>query len=154
MFGSKFSLNECLKLNVHWSSSAMSWMHNSAAAAASRLGLNGGAEGLRGVAYFDLLHDNSRSYKCCMALSRTVFRIRTLAARTTPSCPTISFSRYQVASSFGFVLLTSISPHLLTEDSLNFHSSGGVVLVVLVNIQRPNGAKSHLYSFEGISLVS
>ena len=121
-------------------------MHNSASAAASRLGLNGGAVGLRGVGSFDLSHDNSRGYKCCMALSRTGFRVRTLAARTTPSRPTISF---------GFVLLTSISPHpLLTENSLNVHSSGGVVLVVLVNIQRTNGAKSHLYSFEGISLVS
>ena len=59
MFGSKFSLYECLKFVVHWSSLAMSWIRNSAAAAASRLGLNGGAVGLRGVASFDLSHYNS-----------------------------------------------------------------------------------------------
>ena len=60
MFGSKFSLYECLKFNVHWSSLAMSWIRNSAAAAASRLGLNGSVVGLRGVASFDLSHSNSR----------------------------------------------------------------------------------------------
>ena len=57
MFGSKFSIYECLKFNVHWSSLAMSWIRNSAAAAASRLGLNGGAVGLIGVVSFDLSHD-------------------------------------------------------------------------------------------------
>ena len=102
MFCSKFSLYECLKFEVHWSSLAMSWIRNSAAAAASRLGLNGGAVGLRGVASFDLSHDSSRGYKCCMALSRTVFRVRTLAARTTPSRPTISFSMIPSGQQFRF----------------------------------------------------
>lgn len=103
MFGSKSSLYECLKFNVHWSSLGMSWIRNSAAASASRLGLNGGAVGLRGVASFDLSHDNSRGYKCCMALSRTVFWARTLAARTTPSHPTISFSMIPSGQQFWFL---------------------------------------------------
>ena len=144
MFGSKFSLYECLKFIVHWSSLAMSRIRNSAAAAASCLDLNSGAVGLRGVASFDLSHNNSRGYKCCMALSRTVFWVRTLAERTTLSRPAISFCMIPSGQQFS----------LLTEDSLNFHTSGGVVLVVLIDIQRTNGTKSHLYSFEGISLVS
>ena len=98
-----FGLYECLKFEVHWSSLAMSWIRNSAAAAASRLGLNGGGTvGLRGVASFDLSHDNSRGYKCCIALSRTVFRVRTLAARTTPSRPTINFSMIPSGQQFRF----------------------------------------------------
>ena len=93
---------ECLKFNVHWSSLAMSRIRNSAAAAASCLDLNSGAVGLRGVASFDLSHSNSRGYKCCMALSRTVFWVRTLAARTTPSRPAISFCMIPSGQQFRF----------------------------------------------------
>lgn len=102
MFGSKFSLYECLKFIVHWSSLAMSRIRNSAAAAASCLDLKSGAVGLRGVASFDLSHSNSRGYKCCMALSRTVFWVRTLAARTTPSRPAISFCMIPSGQQFRF----------------------------------------------------
>ena len=102
MFGSKFSLYECLKFNVHWSSLPMSRIRNSAAAAVSCLDRNSGAVGLRGVASFDLSHNNSRGYKCCMALSRTVFWVRTLAARTTPSRPAISFSMILSGQQFRF----------------------------------------------------
>ena len=102
MFGSKFSLYECLKFNVHCSSLPMSRIRNSAAAAAFCLDWNSGAVGLRGVASWDLSHNNSRGYKCCMALSRTVFWVRTLAARTTPSRPAISFSTIPSGQQFWF----------------------------------------------------
>ena len=66
-----------------------------AAVAASLLGLKIGAAGLSGA--FDFLsQDNSRGYKCCIALYRIPLPVRNFAARIILSPPLISSTTIQI----------------------------------------------------------
>ena len=78
-------------MNVHCSSSAISWMHRPAATAASLLGLNVATLGLGAAGVWRVLsHKCSRGYRCCMARSSCDLPMRSLAALTISSLPTIS----------------------------------------------------------------